>query len=284
MLSRKTIFRVFIVLITIIFLLSPHVQAGTARIKACMLVNLSTGQTLYQKNPDLQIPPASLAKLMTMFITLDSVKNGKISLNQKITISAEAANAGGSAMHLSPGEKVPVIRLLAGMAVASGNDAATALAQKLAGSTVKFTAQMNAKAKNLGMSKTTYKNPTGLPAVGQKTTARDLMKLCSAYLKAHPQTKRFHSMKFYMHKGMVIRNTNPLLGSVKGVDGLKTGWTIASGYNLIVTATRGKNRLLAIVLGGQSKQARDTAVTTLLEAGFNNPRNPKAVAKALAAF
>lgn len=264
--------------------LATGASAAPARIKACLLMNLGTGQILYQKNADTQIPPASLAKIMTMFLALDAVKNGKISLNQKIPITGEAATIGGSAMHLAKGEKVPLIRLLSGMAVASGNDAAMAVAQKIGGSPAKFTAMMNAKAKKLGMTRTVFKNPTGLPAPGQKTTARDLMRLCSAYLKAYPHARRFHSMKFYMHKGMVVRNTNPLLGAIKGVDGLKTGWTVASGYNLIITATRGKTRLLAIVLGGQDKQARDSAMTALLEAGFSNPGNPRAVAKALGNF
>lgn len=264
--------------------LASGATAAPARIKACILANLDTGQILFQKNPNTQVPPASLAKIMTMFLALDAVKNGKISLSQKIPITAEAAKIGGSAMQLAKGENVPLIRLLSGMAVASGNDAAMAVAQKLGGTVAKFTTMMNAKAKKLGMTKTVFKNPTGLPAPGQKTTARDLMRLCTAYLKAYPQAKRFHSMKFYMHKGMVVRNTNPLLGTVKGVDGLKTGWTVASGYNLIATATRGKTRLLAIVLGGQNKQARDSAVTELLEAGFNSPRNPKNVAKALGNF
>lgn len=271
-------------LLIIQFFLPSVAASAPARIKACILMNLGTGQILYQKNADAQVPPASLAKIMTMFLALDAVKNGKISLSQKIPISGEAANIGGSAMRLAKGEKVPLIRLLSGMAVASGNDAAMAVAQKVGGNVAKFTAMMNAKAKKLGMTKTVFKNPTGLPAPGQKTTARDLMRLCSAYLKAHPHASRFHSMKFYMHKGMVARNTNPLLGSVKGVDGLKTGWTVASGYNLIITATRGKTRLLAIVLGGQDKQARDSAMKALLEAGFNNPRSPKSVAKALGNF
>lgn len=265
------------------FFSAADVRADPRNIRSCLLMNLSTGQILYQKNQNQQVAPASLTKIMTMFLALDAIKAGKLSINQKVPVTAEAAKIGGSAMRISAGERVPVVRLLAGMAVASGNDAAMAIALKLGGSAAGFAKMMNAKARQLGMTRTVFKNPTGLPAPGQKTTAHDLMLLCKAYLKAYPQARRFHSMKFFMHKGMVIRNTNPFLGTLNGVDGLKTGWTVASGYNLIVTAKRGKNRLLAIVLGGTSKQARDKASLQLLEAGFNNPRNPKAVAKALSA-
>lgn len=255
--------------------------AGLRGVKSAILVDLNTGRTLYQRNANAPIAPASLTKLMTMFLTFDAVKAKKISLNQKIPITQEAAKTGGSAMRLAAGEKVPVVRLLAGMAVASGNDAATALALHLAGSPQKFAARMNAKAAQLGMKNTKFKNPTGLPAAGQKTTAQDLALLCKAYLKSYPQAKRFHSMKFFMHKGAVARNTNPLLGTVAGVDGLKTGWTVASGYNLIVTAKRDKTRLLAIVLGGQSKTARDEAAKTLIETGFKFLNNTSKLKKAL---
>lgn len=277
----KSLLRQTIILLLLFFQSQATWAAGLSHVQACLLVNLGTGKILYQKNADVQIPPASLTKIMTMFLALDAVKNGKIKLNQKIRISREAAATGGSAMHLAAGDRIPLIRLLSGMAVASGNDAAMAVAHKIGGSTSRFVRLMNARAKKLGMKKTVFKNPTGLPAVGQKTTARDLMTLCRAYLKAHPQAKRFHNMKFYMHKGVVVRNTNPLLGTVKGVDGLKTGWTVASGYNLIVTAKRGKKSLLAIILGGRSKQARDEAAKKLLEAGFASPGNGQAVRKAL---
>lgn len=250
---------------------APTYAAISAR--AAILVNLGTGKVLYERNAKTPIPPASLTKIMTMLLTLDAVRAKKIRLNQKIKISAAAARTGGSAMHLAAGEQVPVVRLLAGMAVSSGNDAAMALAQKLGGNVQKFVDMMNTRARGLGMKRTQFKNPTGLPAPGHKTCAYDLMLLCKAYLKAYPKAMRFHSMKYFMHKGMAARNTNTLLGRIEGVDGLKTGWTVASGYNLAATAKRGKTRLLAIVLGCTGKQARDTAAIRLLEAGFKYPGN-----------
>ncbi len=249
--------------------------------KAVLLANLATGKILFERNANTRLPPASLTKIMTMFLTLDAVRNKKLRLNQKTRISRQAARAGGSAMRLAPGDNVPIVRLLAGAAVASGNDAATALAEAVSGNVQKFVNRMNRKARSLGMKNTIFQNPTGLPAPGHKTTARDIMLLCKAYLKNHPNALRFHSMKFFMHKGVAQRNTNPLLGRIKGVDGLKTGWTIASGYNLIVTAARGKTRILAIVLGCASKASRDNTAISLLEAGFKYPNNTRMVKKML---
>lgn len=246
-------------------------------VKAAMLVNLETGRTLYALNIDRQIAPASLTKIMTMFLAQDAIRAGKLSLKSKVAISAQAANVGGSAMRLTPGDKVPVVRLLAGTAVASGNDAAMALAAKVGGTIPNFVQLMNRKAQSLGMKRTQFKNPTGLPAAGQKTTARDLSRLCMTYLKTRPEGARFHAMKNFMHKGMVLRNTNPLLGRMAGVNGLKTGWTVASGYNLIVTARKGGARLLAIVLGAPNKQSRDAMATRLIEAGYKFPNSSKNV-------
>lgn len=273
--------RILFPLLLFLLLATTPANATPGLCKAALLVNISSGKILYERNADTPLPPASLTKIMTMFLTLDATKAKNISLNDKIPISPQAAATGGSAMRLAPGEKIPVVRLLAGMAVSSGNDAATALANHLGPGQQRFVEQMNKKARALGMTQTSFKNPTGLPAPGHKSTARDLMKLCIAYLKAHPRANRFHTMTYFMHKGQVARNTNPLLGRIAGVDGLKTGWTIASGYNLIVTATRNKTKLMAIVLGATSKVSRDAIATKLLEAGFAAPTNP---AKAKAAF
>lgn len=269
----------FCFLLALVCLFWAEPGHAAMHLKSAILVNLGSGKILYERNADTPLPPASLTKIMTIFLTMDAIKAKKIHLNQRITISSTAARTGGSAMRLSAGEKVPVVRLLAGMSVSSGNDAAMAIAEKIGGSVQKFVAQMNAKARQLGMSKTQFKNPTGLPAPGHKSTARDLMKLCRIYLRVHPQATRFHSMTYFVHKGAVARNTNSLLGRVKGVDGLKTGWTIASGYNLIVTAKRGKTRMLAIVLGCTSKEARDAAAIKLLDSGFAAPNNPAKVKK-----
>ncbi len=251
-------------------------------VRAAIMVNLTTGRVLYEQQADTVIPPASLAKIMTMFVTLDSVRKGRLTLHEKIRISPQAASTGGSAMHLRAGERTPLVRLLTGMAVASGNDAATAVAQRVGGNSRHFVRLMNRKARALGLRRTLFKNPTGLPAAGQKTTARDMMLLTRAYLRAHPAAMRFHSTRFFMHRGRTLRNTNTLLGRVEGVDGLKTGWTVASGYNLVITAQRGKTRLLIVILGGKTKTERDRSARRLVEAGFRHAGAPGKVRSVLA--
>lgn len=261
-------------LVQLLLFAFPRPLEAAPAARAAILCNLDTGKILFERNADLQLAPASLTKIMTMFLALDAVRAKRLSLNDKLTIPAAAAKAGGSCMGLKAGEKVPLVRLLAGMAVSSGNDAATAVAQRIGGSIDKFVRSMNDKARKLGMKSTRFHNPTGLPAAGHKSTARDLMLLCRAYFRAHPQAARFHNMTYFVHRGTVARNTNSLLGRVPGVDGLKTGWTVASGYNLIVTAKRDKTRLLAIVLGCPNKQARDAMAISLLDAGFKYPASP----------
>lgn len=247
-------------------------------VRAAILINLDTGRVLYEQNADAAIPPASLTKIMTMFLAMDAAKSKRLSLNEKIRISRQAAATGGSSMHLRAGERVPLVRLLTGMAVVSGNDAAVAVAQRVSGgNTRNFVRRMNSKARALGMRRTVFKNATGLPAAGQKTTARDMTALSRAYLRAHPDAMRFHSMRFFLHRGRTMRNTNALLGGVTGVNGLKTGWTVASGYNIVVTAQRGKTRLLAVVLGGDAKDRRDVSARRLIEAGFRHPASPRQV-------
>ncbi len=268
----------FILILLFLFLsIPPNSSLAGTKVKAAMLVNLTTGKTLYELNADKKLAPASLTKIMTMFLTLDAIRMGKLKLKDKVLINAEAAKTGGSAMHLTQGDRVSVTRLLTGTAVASGNDAATALAGKVGGSIPGFVQKMNRKAASLGMTRTIFKNPTGLPAAGHKTTARDLSLLCKAYLKTRPEGRRFHAITNFMHKGQVVRNTNSLLGRIQGVNGLKTGWTVASGYNLIITAKRGKTELLAIILGAPDKAERDSMAVRLLDAGYRYPNSPAAV-------
>lgn len=269
-------------LLFLIFCLPALPAQAALPVRSAMLINLDTGRILYEQSADAAIPPASLTKLMSMFLAMDAVKAKNVSLNEKVRVSRQSAATGGSSMHLRAGERVPLVRLLTGMAVASGNDAAMAVAQRVSGGNIRnFVRRMNSKARTLGMRRTVFKNPTGLPAAGQKTTARDMVTLSRAYLRAHPGAMRFHSTRFFLHRGRTMRNTNALLGTVAGVNGLKTGWTVASGYNIVVTAQRGKTRLLAVVLGGNTKDRRDASARRLIEAGFRHPSSPKQVRHAL---
>ena len=242
-------------------------------VRSAILMDMNTGSVLYAQNADSRIPPASLTKIMTMYVIMDQVQAGKVKLSDKVKISPNAAKQGGSRTHLKAGEKVQLDFLLAGMAVSSGNDAAIAAAEHVAGSTRGFVRLMNAKAKKLGLKNTTFSNPHGLPAKDQETTARDMLTLSASYLKTHPSAMRYHSMLTLKHRGRITVNKNPLLSSCPGADGLKTGWTIASGYNLVSTVKRGKTRLVGVVLGSATSQIRANEMRELVEAGFTAVRS-----------
>ncbi|MCI7569840.1 MAG: D-alanyl-D-alanine carboxypeptidase [Desulfovibrio sp.] len=274
--------RFFLAGLLVLLVLTPALSAS-ARVPArsAILYNLTTGKVLYAQNADTTIPPASLTKLMTMMLTLDAVRQRKISLKTWLIASRKAARTGGSSMHLKNGERIRLENLLYGMAVVSGNDAAVAAAEKVGGNTRHFVRLMNRKARALGMKHTQFKNVNGLPAAGQRTTARDMLTLSCAYLRAHPSALRYHSPRSFRHGRRLMRATNKLLGVVPGVDGLKTGWTVASGYNIIATAERRGTRLIAVVMGGATAARRDSAARRLLEAGFRYPASPANVERQL---
>lgn len=266
------------VLLLVLAMLSlPAGADASRRARAAVMINLSNGKVLYEHNPNLSIPPASLTKVMTMYVVMDRIKMGRLKRNTSIRVHP-TARVGGSSMRLHPRQRVTVDQLLTGMAVASGNDAAMAISQHISGNSRNFTHLMNHKARQLGMTRTVFKNPTGLPAAGQRTTARDMATLARAYLRSHPQAMRYHSLRSFRFNGRTLGATNTMLG-IPGVDGLKTGWTVASGYNIIVTARRGKTRLLVVVMGGRSRAARDMVAHSLIEAGFKAPASPQQVRK-----
>ena len=235
---------------------------------SAILYDLDRDAVLFEQNADQHIPPASLTKVMSMFLALDQVQNGLASMDNTITVSPLAARTGGSRMGLGENDQVTLEQLLTGMAVSSGNDASTAVAEYVGGSVPAFVNMMNAKAQSLGMRDSVFINPHGLPARGQYTTARDMLTLARAYLHAHPDALRFHSTHVLKYRGHVTWNRNPLLGQYPGADGLKTGWLNASGYNLISTASRGDKRLLAVIMGAPDSQIRSVEAFRLLDAGF----------------
>ena len=280
-LRRMAVFSILFCAVWVTLLAGATESHAARGVRAVILVNMDTGKVLFEKNADMSIPPASLTKVMSMFLTMDAVSSKRLSLDEKIRITTAASTVGGSSMHLRNGERVAVRQLLTGAAVASGNDAITALALRVAGNERQFVRAMNQKAKGLGLSRTEFKNPTGLPAAGQRSTPRDIASLTRAYLRAHPGAQKFHSTRVFTHRNRQMANTNALLGSVRGVNGLKTGWTVASGYNLIVTAQRGNTRILAVVMGGTSRNARDAMATRLIEAGFDGGGDPKKIRRAM---
>lgn len=261
----------FVALALLLLLAAPVARAAsheTLDVRSAILLDMSTGRILFEQNADEPIPPASLTKVLSMYVTMDQVRAGKASLRDNVKVSRRAFSTGGSRMFLKQGETLPLDELLEGMAVSSGNDASVATAEHIGGNVDNFVQMMNAKARALGMKNSVFRNPHGLPAAGQHTTARDMLLLSRAYLAQYPEALRYHSTRYIKHNKVITTNKNPLLGNCEGADGLKTGWVFASGYNLISTVKRGKTRLLAVVLGAETTQARAQEVNRLVEAGF----------------
>jgi D-alanyl-D-alanine carboxypeptidase (penicillin-binding protein 5/6) len=244
--------------------------------RAYLLVDLTAQQTLAELDADRPIEPASLTKLMTAYIVFDALKAKKISLQQTLSVSERAWKMPGSRMFIDPKMKVPVEDLIKGMIVQSGNDATMVLAEGVGGTLEHFVQMMNAQAKVLGMKSTGYKNPEGLTEPGHTTTARDLSILASRLMQDFPEYVGYYAIKKYRYPGTPAANEsnrNLLLFRDPSVDGLKTGHTDAAGYCLIATAKRdapgvGQRRLLSIVLGASSENARATETQKLLNWGF----------------
>ncbi|MDR1021095.1 MAG: D-alanyl-D-alanine carboxypeptidase [Synergistaceae bacterium] len=249
-------------------LASARADAALENVRGAILMNLKSESVLYIQDENRKVPPASLTKVMTMYVASDAISADKVSLSDSVKISRRAASQGGSSLHLKEGDVVSLDLLLAGAAAVSGNDAAVAVAEHVSGSVTEFLRLMNAKASELGMKNTKYVNVNGLPAQEQVTTARDMLTLTKRYISDYPDNLRYHNIPSIEYGGFVNTNKNPLLESCPGADGLKTGWVNASGYSLIGTAKRGDIRLVSVVLGGVKPEDMARESLRLIEAGF----------------
>jgi len=236
--------------------------------KSAILIDDNSGAILYAKNPDWPMQPASLTKILSLYLVNEAIMEGKIHPADMVKISVNAQITGGSSMYLVDETEVPLIDLMKGMAVVSANDASVAVAEHLGGSINSFVRMMNAKAKALNMKRSHFVNPNGLPAKGQVTTARDILKLSRAYIRDFPQALQIHSMQEYTFANITQRNNNTLLTQCEDVDGLKTGFVRAAGFHLVATAKRGETRLIAVVMGEKNPRIRTQDATRLLEQGF----------------
>lgn len=250
--------------------------------RAYLLLDLTSGQVLAAKDPDTQVEPASLTKLMTAYVVFDALKAGQIRLDQKFPVSERAWKMPGSRMFIEPRMQVPVEDLLKGMIVQSGNDATVALAEGVAGSVERFVERMNQQARALGMNGTGYRNPEGLTEDGHTTTARDLSILATRLMRDFPEYVPYYAIQRYRYPGTPAANDanrNLLLFRDPSVDGLKTGHTNAAGYCLVATARRdfpalgegaaGQRRLISVMLGTASETARATETQKLLNWGYS---------------
>ena len=241
---------------------------GPVRVSESIVIDADTGQVLGQMNADAITYPASLTKMMTLYLTFEALNAGKLQLNQYLPVSAEAANKSPTKLHLLPGDSVQVQDLILGVVTRSANDAAAVLAEGMAGSEWAFAERMTQKAWQLGMTTTVYRNASGLPDPEQYTTARDVAQLALALYHDFPREYRYFATRQFYFRGNFITNHNRLLEWYEGADGIKTGYIGASGFNLAASAVRNGHRLIGVVMGGASASSRDREMAALLDQGF----------------
>ena len=247
---------------------------------AAMVIDARSGEVLHARNADTRLHPASLTKMMTLYVAFEAIQRGELSLDTKVRISKKAAAEPPSKLGLKAGQRIKMRYLIRAAAVKSANDAATALGEAISGSEAAFARRMNRTAKALGMSRTTFKNAHGLTESGHMSTARDMTTLGRRLFFDHPKFYNLFSRKT-THAGVrEVSNTNRrLLGSYRGADGIKTGYTRAAGFNLVASARRGDERIIATVFGGRSGASRNARVAELLDMGFARAPSHVAVRK-----
>ena len=249
---------------------AQYPPAPVINAKAWLLLDVSSGQVLASQNPLDRIEPASLTKMKTAYLSFSALKAKTLTLEQAVPVSPKAWKMGGSRMFIEPLKPVTVAELLRGMIVQSGNDACVALAELISGSEEAFAAAMTREARRLGMKHTQFKNSTGWPDPEHYTTAADLSVLAGAIIRDFPDFYALYSIKEYTYNSITQANRNKLLWVDPHVDGMKTGFTDAAGYCLVTSAKRGPRRLLSVVLGTASENARATESQKLLNFGFLN--------------
>jgi D-alanyl-D-alanine carboxypeptidase len=262
--SVSVLVRVFCVTALFSLALTLQTYAAFAAPDSAIVVDANTGKTLYAENPDAKRYPASLTKMMTLYLLFQALHDGRTSLDAKITVSAHAAAQEPTKLDVPAGDKISVRDAILSLVTLSANDIAVAIGEYLAGNERAFAAQMTAKAHQLGMTNTTFRNASGLPDSGQVTTARDMATLGRALREHYPEYYSFFSTREFVWDGQRIKGHNPLLGE-DGVDGIKTGYTIASGFNLVTSVKRGGREVVAVVIGGDTSSWRDARMQDLVD-------------------
>lgn len=238
-------------------------------------MDANTGAVLQQTNPDLQRYPASLTKLMTLYLAFDALRQNHISLDQAVPVSTHAASMEPSKLDLVPGSYLTVEQAVLGLVTKSANDAACALGELLAqGDEQQFAQMMTQKARSLGMSNTTFRNASGLPNQEQVSTARDFAILTRHLIQDFPEQYHYFSVPAFVFHGREVMNHDPMLQIYPGADGLKTGYTVDAGRNLVTSAVRGNVRLIGVVLGARTNPQRSAVMASLLDQGFQQEGVP----------
>lgn len=269
---KKRFFALLMVLSALLCLSLPaYAVELPVKAKAALLMEKETGQVLFAQNEHEKLEPASVTKIMTLLLVMEAIDRGELKYEDMVTVSANAASMGGSQVYLSEGEQISVEELLKAVCVSSGNDAAVALAEQVAGVTELFVQQMNNRAMELGMGDTHFVNPTGLPAEGHVTSAWDIALMSRELILHHPDIRRFTTIWMDTIRGgeFGLSNTNKLIRFYDGATGLKTGSTDAAGYCISATAEREGMELIAVVLKSPSGQQRFEDAKALLNCGFS---------------
>ena len=255
------------VLLSAVFLLGVAATPVQAKY-ASLIMDAETGRVLHAVNADTRNYPASLTKMMTLYLVFEALDKGRLTLNHKFKVSARAARQPASRLGLVKGATISVGDAILALVTKSANDVATVIAENISGSERRFALVMTAKARLLGMKRTTFRNASGLPHRGQLSTARDMATLARRLLNDFPAYYHYFSTDSFHYDGVTHRNHNKLLASYEGADGIKTGYIRASGFNLVASAKRGDERLIGVVFGGDSPRARDRHMAKLLDKGF----------------
>jgi D-alanyl-D-alanine carboxypeptidase (penicillin-binding protein 5/6) len=242
--------------------------APTVAASSYLLMDFNSGRTLAEKDADKQVSPASLTKIMTAYVVFRELKAGHLTLSEKVTISQNAWSTGGSKMFVEVNKQVSIEDLLQGMIIQSGNDASVALAEHVAGSEQTFATMMNEQASRLGMNNSHFENSMGLPTPNHVSTARDLAILAQALIREFPDYYRWDSQKEFTYNSITQQNRNQLLWRDASVDGVKTGFTDDAGYCMVASAKREDMRLISVVMGTASPNARSNESQSLLNYGF----------------
>jgi len=243
-------------------------SAEAKPVSAAIIVDAETGAVLYESKAKTRTYPASLTKMMTLYLLFEAIEAKRFALDDALPVSAHAAKQPATNLRLAKGQKIPVEKAILSLIVHSANDVAVVIAEALGGTESKFAAMMTKKARELGMKSTTFRNASGLPNAEQVTTARDMAILARALITRFPDYYPFFSAQSFTYRGRAYSSHNRVMLSYAGADGLKTGYIRASGFNLATSAARDGRRLVAVVLGGQSARSRDLKMIELLDQGF----------------
>ncbi|MEO0617788.1 MAG: D-alanyl-D-alanine carboxypeptidase [Pseudomonadota bacterium] len=241
-------------------------SAQAASKHAALVLDAKTGRVLHASNADASRYPASLTKMMTLYVVFDMIKAKRVSLDSKLVITKRAAGQQPSKLGLRAGSRITMRDAIRALVTKSANDVATAVAENLAGTEAKFARYMTWRARQLGMLKTTFKNASGLTARGQKTTARDMATLGLRLAEDHPKLFKFFKTRYFKHGKRRYKNFNSLLFNYAGTEGIKTGYTRASGFNLVTSVRKDRRHVIAVVMGGKTARKRDSTMRKLLRA------------------